>query len=75
MKTTSLKAEAFAYPMMLPSILDTQREVGCQALATTSSYPVMVRSQWGRTTEKMERNVEEEQFIRLMELRRSLADD
>ncbi len=73
MKSTDCTAEAFAYGMMVTSLLDPGRMV--LALATTSSYPVMVTSVWGSSTGKMWRNGKEAPFIRKMERRRSMTSD
>jgi hypothetical protein len=47
MQMVNFKAEAFAYGMMVTSLLDTLRMVR-MALATTSAYTVVVNSKWGR---------------------------
>ncbi len=53
MKTTDCMAEALTYPLLVPSILDTGRMV-CRALATTSTHALMVGSELGSGTLKME---------------------
>jgi hypothetical protein len=49
MKTTDYREEALTSIMMVASLLDTGRMVG-GALATTSTYTVVVFSRWGRNT-------------------------
>ncbi len=46
-----------------------------RALATTSTYTVMVSSMWGSATGKMERNGKEALGITLMAVRRSMTED
>ncbi len=54
MNTTECTAEVLAYEkMMVSSRLATMRMVS-GALATTSTYSRVVRSQWERDTRKME---------------------
>ncbi len=73
MKTTICTAEAFAYGMMVPSILDTLRMIS-GALATTSTYTVVVCSMWGSSL-KMELNGREAHATILMALRRNMNGD
>ncbi len=50
MKTTSNTEEAFAYGILVSSVLDISRMVSV-ALATTSAYTTeMVTSNWGSAT-------------------------
>ncbi len=57
--------------MMVTSILNTGRMV-IGALATTSTYTVMVSSEWGRYALKMERNGLEAHGTRQMAVRRNM---
>jgi hypothetical protein len=59
MKVANNTEEAFTYGMVT-SLLDTLRMM-VMALATTSTYTVMVGSMWGRYTLKMEREEKEAQ--------------
>ncbi len=55
MQVAKNTVEESKYTMMVPSRLDTLRMVVI-ALATTSTYGVIVCSLWGSTTRKMERD-------------------
>ncbi len=73
-RTTNCTADAFKYGIMVTSVLDTLRMV-VGALATASSYTVMVTSMWGRSTWRMEGEGEEAQGISQMALSRSMTSD
>ncbi len=73
-RTTDYTAEAFAYSIMVSSILDTFRMAG-RALATTSTYTVMVGSMWRKYTIKMVEDEIEAQGITLMALSSSMTSD
>ncbi len=74
MEVVKNTAEAFAYGMMVASLLDTFRMV-VGALATISAYKVMVGSGWGRFTSKMEGEEKEAHSTRLMALRSNMTKE
>ncbi len=74
MKVVKHTAEAFKYAIVVPSLLDTGRMAG-RALAATSTYGVMVCSEWGSTTGKMEEQEIEAHYTRWMELSSSMTID
>ncbi len=73
MKATNRTAEAFSFMKAVTSLLDTLRMV--LALATTSTYSVMVSSKRGRYTLKMEGKETEAQDTIQMALRSNMASD
>ncbi len=73
-RTTRLAAEAFAYGVMVTSLLGTLR-ITNGALATSSSYSVVASSEWGSTTWNMEGDGVDTQSTKQMALSRSMASD
>ncbi len=73
MKVAIHTEEALAYSMMVTSLLETGRIVF--PLATTSTYSVMVSSDWGITTRKMKRYGAEVLSTIEMAVKRSMTID
>jgi hypothetical protein len=71
--TPDCTEEVFAYGMMVPSLLHTLKMV-IGALATTSTYSVVVSSKWGRDTTRMKRDGKEALSITLMALSSNMTE-
>jgi hypothetical protein len=69
-RTTNHTAEVYTFPIRVLSGLDTMRMVSI-ALATTSTYTVMMTSQWVKFTSRKELNGGEAQCIKQMGLQSS----